>query len=511
MDTVLQDIPVEPFPLFDEPTARVLRYRKQRSVNLGSWFVHEDWMTPSVFECASGHKVSEFDIASGWNTPGRARTILENHWSTFISESDFSYLSSVGINTVRLPIGYWSLGPEFCQGTPFSPFAEVYHNSWSFVVHAINMAASYGIGVLIDLHGAPGSQNGQPHSGISDRHVGLFNTPANVERTLAVLTFLMDQLCNVTNVVGIQILNEPQNDPRLPDFYTHAISAMRQVSSAAQEFPIYIHDAFNLEQFSNFTARRTDFVVQDHHSYFVFTPQDRSKSASQHTKDIETSVSDSLAKASTNQRDNLVVGEWSCALTPQSLSNEPDEMAARRDFCTAQLEVYSTTTAGWSFWAYKKEGCENDSGWCFTAAAGTNLPSNFSKGCNSPQSPGLIDLRRRSDVLSRVDGSHMKQSTTPSDAKPSISPFHHRLAAIQSAISKRDNTTAEQQSSIKGYSDGFYTAGLFCQSGSELGFSGQYILESITALGPDVIAPGTERNYSAGFTQGLSDGEGASS
>jgi glucan 1,3-beta-glucosidase len=203
MGAPTQNIPKEPFLPFDQPTANIMRYRKQRSVNLGSWFVHESWMTPSVFSCASGHKVSELDIASGWNSTARARGILENHWSTFISKSDFSYLSSIGINTVRLPIGYWTLGPDFCQGTPFSPYADVYRNSWSFVVHAINMAAEFGIGVLVDLHGAPGSQNGQPHSGISDRHVGLFEALANVEKTVAVLKFLTQSLCNVTNVVGL--------------------------------------------------------------------------------------------------------------------------------------------------------------------------------------------------------------------------------------------------------------------------------------------------------------------
>ncbi|KAJ7470650.1 glycoside hydrolase [Mycena latifolia] len=506
MDSAPQDIPVEPFAPFDFVTANVMRYRKQRSVNLGSVFVHEAWMTKSVFECASGQKVSELDIASGRN----ARTILENHWSTFISESDFSYLSSIGINTVRLPIGYWSLGPEFCEGTPFSTVADVYRNSWSFVVRAINMAASFGIGVLVDLHGAPGSQNGQPHSGISDRHVGLFNNPANVEKTLAVLTFLTRTFCNVTNVVGIQILNEPQDNSALIDFYNRAISAMRQLSSAAEAFPIYIHDGFNLMQFSNFIANRTDFIVQDHHSYFVFTPQDESKPASQHTKEIETSLSAELTTASVHQRGNLVVDEWSCALTPQSLSNETDEAVARQNFCTAQMEVYSTTAAGWSFWAYKKEECDTDPNWCFTAAVGTSLPSDFfvySQGCNSR--PSIRSLLRLP-----ADGSIglFTRTTTPSrnaDVNRSLS-SRHRLAAIHSRRSRRDtaNMTAEQQSSTKGYSDGFLTARLFCEyDGSQLGFSGQYMEDSIQALGPDVIAPGTEAYYRTGFTRGLSDGE----
>lgn len=184
-------------------------------------FTHEQWMTPSLFACAAGDQISELDIASGWGSHDGARSVLERHWDTFVDASDFRYLASIGINTVRLPIGYWTLGPAFCQGTPFEPVADVYQNSWSRVVHAINMAFDSGLGVLVDLHGAPGSQNGQPHSGISDGKTGLFDNDWYINKTMAVLTHLTEQLTNVTNVVGIQILNEPQNVASLPDFCEH--------------------------------------------------------------------------------------------------------------------------------------------------------------------------------------------------------------------------------------------------------------------------------------------------
>ncbi|KAK7014964.1 putative dolichyl-phosphate-mannose--glycolipid alpha-mannosyltransferase [Favolaschia claudopus] len=467
VDQYSNELPVEPFPPFDKPTSTVMRYRTQQSVNLGSWFVHENWMTPSLFQEASGHKVSELDIASGWNCTDCARQVLESHWDTFITYSDFSYLSSIGINTVRLPIGYWSLGPSFCQGsTPFSSYADVYTNSWAFVVRAINMAAEVGIGVLVDLHGAVGSQNGQPHSGISDGHTGLFNDETNAEKTLAVLTFLTEQLSTVTNVVGIQILNEPKNGPELTGFYSRAISTLRQIPGA-QNFPFYLHDGFDLDEFSDFVANRTDFVVQDHHSYFVFTPQDEKKLASEHTKDIQSRIADELAKASANQHRNLVVDEWSCALTTQSLSRESDQKTARQNFCMAQLNTYSNATAGWSFWAYKTENCDNNFDWCFTAAVGDILPSDFSdfSGCNSQSSS---------------NGKVRDRGLDPSSQR-----------------GRRDshNTTGEQRSHDRGYTDGFAAAEFFCYYGSRLGFIGQYMDDSIQGLGPEVIAPGTESYY----------------
>ena len=55
----------------------------------------------------------------------------------------------------------WSLGPVYCQGTVFESVSGAYVNAWPRVVRAINWAEKYGLGILVDLHGAPGSQNGE--------------------------------------------------------------------------------------------------------------------------------------------------------------------------------------------------------------------------------------------------------------------------------------------------------------------------------------------------------------
>jgi glucan 1,3-beta-glucosidase len=124
-------------------------------------FVQESWMVPSLFKCAGGSKLSEIDIVAGWGGVQNAKMLLEKHWDTFITEGDFKYLKAIGINSVRIPIGYWSLGPCYCEGTPFAPFSDVYANSWPRVLRAISWAEQYDIGVLVDLHGAYGSQNGE--------------------------------------------------------------------------------------------------------------------------------------------------------------------------------------------------------------------------------------------------------------------------------------------------------------------------------------------------------------
>ncbi|KII88646.1 glycoside hydrolase family 5 protein [Plicaturopsis crispa FD-325 SS-3] len=495
----------ETFPPFDEASANIYRYRQQQSVNLGSWFVHENWMTPSLFKCAAGKKLSELDIASGWGSTTNAKAVLERHWDTFVNQSDFEYLASIGINTVRLPIGYWNLGPYYCHDTPYAAVADVYESAWSRVVRAINMAGEAGLGVLVDLHGAVGSQNGQPHSGISDGTMNLFSSEDNVNKTISALAFLMQQLGSVTNVVGIQILNEPQNVPELPGFYTQAIAAMRSASPEAASFPLYIHDGFDLQLFSDYVANHTDFIVQDNHSYFVYTASDVAESGDQHSGDVHGSVASALQKASDNEHRNIVVDEWSCALAPQSLSKEADPNASRKDFCTGQMEVYTNTTAGWGFWSYNKEDCVNDPGWCFKAAVGNSLPNTFfsygqAQARNPTQTQALssMSMSRHRHRLASLHHRRQSPSSSSSSSSSNGTLFDYDGYAM----------TMDQIAIVKGYSDGFMTAKLFATYDmSRLGFAAQYINDSVKALGPDVIEVGTEHCYTEWFMNGLQDGQ----
>jgi len=76
------------------------RHRKQRGVNLGSWFVLERWIVDSPFHSADGPAQSDLDVARGANAKG----ILERHWDTWITDSDWAWIAERGVNTVRIPV-----------------------------------------------------------------------------------------------------------------------------------------------------------------------------------------------------------------------------------------------------------------------------------------------------------------------------------------------------------------------------------------------------------------------
>ena len=322
-----------------------------------------------------------------------------------------------------------------------------------------------------------------------------------------------------------------------------AITTMRETTPAAAQFPIYVHNGFDLERFTDYVASRTDFVVQDHHSYFVFTPSDDAEPAAQHTSDIHGPVMDTLAKASEKQHRNLVIDEWSCALTPKSIANEPDKPQARKNFCTGQLDAYTNTTAGWSFWctywlfsflfptlnkafaAHVKEECDDDPGWCFKAAVGTSLASTFfsyRRGqMDDWQSQSSMDTVANmtspsdSDVLAKLQqdarASPGGQRASLSEDSPRTRELRHRFEAIRLRHRNQDpfqrDWTSIQRSMLQGYIKGFDTGKTFALKGgfSKLGFIEQYILDNIAQESPSVI--GLEVHYRRGFVRGLQDVE----
>ncbi|KAG8899825.1 Glucan 1,3-beta-glucosidase 3 [Tulasnella sp. 408] len=529
-------------PDFDANKAQVYRYRKQQAVNLGSWFVHEAWMVPSVFTCAAGKQDSEIDLASGWEGVENAKKVLEKHWDTFITEDDFKYLAKIGINTVRLPLGFWSLGTNFTKGSVFEKYGDAYENSWPRVLRAIGWAGENGIGVLADLHGAYGSQNGQSHSGISDGKTNLFSNQKDQDMTINALVWMTQQFVKVTNVVGIQILNEPQNEDNLPDFYNSAIEAMRKVDGA-EKFPLYLHDGFNIDQYSQWVGDRDDFSVVDHHSYFVYTDSDTSKPVTSLTSMIKSDVSFSISSNAKIARGNLVTDEWGCALAESSTQGVSNLDSATQAYCQGQETVYRNAAAGYAFWSYTMDDCKagDGNGWCFKGSVANILPKTFfsyeaqtepvdgiavdgttnstassssssnddtnsddnatpSSSSSSPSSTSATD-NQGSNSSGQSCKASKKRVTSSSTSNNARRRHHARNPAPHPHLSSPQQPSKRASDSSQGYRDGLAAAKKFAKmGGSKLGFTLQFIKDTAGDKATD--------SYIEDFVNGVKDGEG---
>ena len=78
--------------------------------------------------------------------------------------------------------------------------------SWPYILKSLDWAAAHNIYVILDLHGAPGSQNGFDNSGIrtGDPQWGL--QQSNINATVSIISHLAKKIGDKVSV--IELLNE---------------------------------------------------------------------------------------------------------------------------------------------------------------------------------------------------------------------------------------------------------------------------------------------------------------
>ncbi|KAI9660133.1 MAG: exo-1,3-beta-glucanase [Bathelium mastoideum] len=357
-----------------------------RGVNLGGWLVLEAWITPSIFQKfpASEGIVDEYTLSQKLGNQTAHDTILKPHWDSWVTQDDFNKISSYGFNVVRIPIGYWAYAS---YGEPFASGAAPYLDK---AIDWARNAQPKALKVIVDLHGAPLSQNGFDNSGQRILAPGKpgWQGGDSVNQTLAVLKILSEKYAVPANqdvVAGIELLNEPLspdlNLDELYSFYQSGFETVRNVSDST----VVLQDAFrNANTWNGFLTPGDggdQHVAVDHHEYQVFNNWQVALQPWQHRQYVcNGAVNYGGADKWT------LVGEWTAAMTDcatwlngygtesrfegkfdgspvvgscgtindistwnQTLKDDT------RGYIEAQMEVYEATTRGWIFWNFKTE------------------------------------------------------------------------------------------------------------------------------------------------------------
>jgi hypothetical protein len=135
-----------------EKRAAALPSYKIRGVNLGGWLLSEPWMMPTEWsDMGCGTACSEFDCVNALGQ-SQADASFNAHYSRWITPSSVEEIHNAGLNTIRIPIGYWSMRSLVSSSEHFPEMDLQYLDA------VIQKAADLGMFVVIDLHGAPGSQ-----------------------------------------------------------------------------------------------------------------------------------------------------------------------------------------------------------------------------------------------------------------------------------------------------------------------------------------------------------------
>ncbi|KAG9850945.1 glycoside hydrolase family 5 protein, partial [Aureobasidium melanogenum] len=347
-----------------------------RGVNLGGWFVLEPWMNWELVGDTGAVDQWTFDQTDG------AEAKLQDHWGSWFTESDMAQIAAWGLNTVRIPIGYWAFNNT---DSPYISGADAY------LEQALGWARQYNIQALICMHGLPGSQNGFDNSGHKGEAQWAENS-TNLAASTAVLELMaakygVEAYADV--VYGLELANEPivwdETSARsAQEWAVSTVQAMR-THITNPDLKLIMHDAFLgakawetvAEQF-NFNADSMNFVL-DVHLYQNQGGDTSNMNQDQHIATVCDYPNTQFVPASANLP--VVVGEFSdqtnicvdasgnvtagtscstdgCQCSAQLDPSEwnADLVAATRKFMEAQLDIFEEYSEGWFLWSYTGPG-----------------------------------------------------------------------------------------------------------------------------------------------------------
>lgn len=137
---------------------RWLPVGKIRGVNVGSLFVVEPWMMSNTWaQMGCGDQVkSEFDCVLKLGQAA-ANNAFKGHWDTWVTQADLQEMISYGINTIRIPVGYWMKEDLVYADSEHFP-----QGGLTYLTRLCGWASDLGMYIIMDLHAAPGAQ--QPHN-----------------------------------------------------------------------------------------------------------------------------------------------------------------------------------------------------------------------------------------------------------------------------------------------------------------------------------------------------------
>ncbi|PVI00523.1 glycoside hydrolase family 5 protein [Periconia macrospinosa] len=343
-------------------------FNKIRGVNLGSLFIIEPWMASSEWNSMGcGGTNSEFDCMRKLGKE-QGNAAFQKHWDSWITEEDMDKMKEFGLNTIRVPVGYWMVEETIEKNS--EPFAL---GSLSKMDRLAERAAKRGMYVILDLHGAPGAQEpNQPFTGQYAPSTGFFNT-YNYERAYKFLEVMTERIHKNTayRTTGmLQVLNEPERNhgSLVTEFYNNAYTRIRNVetklgiTAADKQLTIQFMDkawgAGNPKDVLNGKSG----VAYDDHRYLKWAPIEHTKA-----NYIATSCKDTFGDGGNKP---IIVGEWSLAAA-DNLENTPEwKPATNKDFYkqwwAAQVQAYEREM-GWVFWSWKAQLGE-DYRWCYRCA-----------------------------------------------------------------------------------------------------------------------------------------------
>ncbi len=192
-----------------------------KGTNLGGWLFQEFWMTSSAYTDNVTAEVDVYRVLEERFGEEKMWELINVYQDTYLTTADLDKMVEMGVNCIRAPFWWRNLVDE--NGTPYADCFE--RMDW-----IVEEAGARGMYVIIDFHGAPGSQNGSDHSGLDgkDDKQGASHffwgddAAANQELYYQIWEMVADHYKGNPIVAGYDLLNEPYCTYRYNTQYSDA-------------------------------------------------------------------------------------------------------------------------------------------------------------------------------------------------------------------------------------------------------------------------------------------------
>ena len=254
----------------------------------------------------------------------RKATYENNYWTT----QDFDNCAEMGMSVIRLPFTYMNL----CDDN-----GNLKSNAFDRLDWFVQNCSQRGMYVILDMHGAFGSQNGMDHSGEINDGKQLYYNQSNKDKTLNLWKKIAEHFKGNPAVAAYDILNEPGIKAAATyslhwDFYNEIYNTIRSKDSNHIIIMESCWDADNLPRPSQYGWTN---VAYEYH-YYPWSAQNSSDAQKSY---FSSKVSDI---ANHNYGVPTFVGEFTCF--------------EQEEGWKAAMSTFNGQGWHWTTWSYKVTG-----------------------------------------------------------------------------------------------------------------------------------------------------------
>jgi endoglucanase len=279
----------------------------------------------------------------------RYELFFDTFLTAFFADEDARYLSSLGLNHVRVPINYLHFEDD---DRPF----ELKQSGFRLVDRVVDICDRAGIYAILDLHALPGAQNQHWHSNNPSHWAHFWTHRHFQDRVVNIWEKLADRYRANPAVAGYNIMNEPgdASGEKIKPFYDRVVAAVRAIDP---DHIIFLDGNRYATEFTAFEGHElypnTVYAAHDYKTPgFVWGGPYPGVTRGVYVDRAHVEKTFLERTAFMRQTGTPIwIGEFGPVYT-----NDPDVDDHKFRLLADQLDIYNAHGASWSIWAYKDVG-----------------------------------------------------------------------------------------------------------------------------------------------------------